>query len=111
MLEAEGITVLLNTTPANIKADEEGSFERRLVVFYQNVNGRDVAISGSHILLATGRTPNTDKLNLDAAGVEVDQRGHVIVDEKLTTSCSHIFAVSRRNPRCVSIQSVSFQYI
>lgn len=94
VLEAEGVTVLLNTTPANIKPDHQGGFEHKLVVFYQDLNGRNAAISGSHILLAAGRTPNTDKLNLSAAGVNVDDRGHIKVDDQLRTSQSHIFAVS-----------------
>ena len=41
----EGIHVLLNTTVANIKPDEEGAFERKIIVFYQNEQGRDVSTS------------------------------------------------------------------
>ncbi len=45
------------------------------------------------ILVATGRIPNTDALNLDKAGVEVDDRGFIKVDEQLRTSQKHIFAI------------------
>ncbi|RUX96310.1 mercuric reductase, partial [Mesorhizobium sp. M7D.F.Ca.US.004.01.2.1] len=57
--------------------------------------GKDIAVTfsagkppavGSHVLLALGRTPNTDDLGLDRAGVEVDKRGFVTVDDQLRTS-------------------------
>ncbi|KAK3711104.1 hypothetical protein LTR37_009891 [Vermiconidia calcicola] len=92
IVEAEGVRVVLNTTVANIKPDE-GTFEHKVIVFYPDKHGRDVALSGSHLLIATGRTPNTDTLNLEAAGVEVDARGHIKVDQKLQTNVSHIYAL------------------
>ncbi|MDT1109114.1 hypothiocyanous acid reductase MerA [Staphylococcus pseudintermedius] len=45
------------------------------------------------ILVATGRKPNTEGLNLEAAGVQLGQRGEVIVNDKLQTSVDHIYAV------------------
>lgn len=56
-------------------------------------------ISGSHLLLATGRRPNTDDLGLDRAGVKTDARGYVEVDETLRTSVPHIFAMGDCNGR------------
>jgi pyruvate/2-oxoglutarate dehydrogenase complex dihydrolipoamide dehydrogenase (E3) component len=53
--------------------------------------GRD-RLAGSHLLVATGRRPNTDGLNLDAAGVEVDERGYVPVDDHLRTSAEGVYA-------------------
>lgn len=85
--------MLLNTTVANIKPDNEGSFERKIIVFYQDKQGHDVALNGSHLLLATGRVPNTDMLNLQAAGVETDKTGHIKVDSKLQTNVPHIYAM------------------
>ena len=93
IIESEGTHVLLNTKVANIKRDDCGDFEKKVIVFYHNKQGRDVALSGSHLLLATGRTPNTDMLNLSAAGVEFDSRGSVKVDSKLQTAASHIYAM------------------
>ncbi len=56
-------------------------------------------ILGSHILLATGRRPNTDDLGLDKAGVAADKRGYIAVDERLETSAPGIFAMGDCNGR------------
>lgn len=56
-------------------------------------------IVGSHILLATGRRPNTDDLSLDKAGVAVDKRGYITVDERLETNVPGIFAMGDCNGR------------
>ena len=56
-------------------------------------------ILGSHILLATGRRPNTDDLGLDKAGVATDRRGYITVDERLETSVPGIFAMGDCNGR------------
>ncbi len=56
-------------------------------------------ILGSHILLATGRRPNTDDLGLDKAGVATDKRGYITVDERLETSVPGIFAMGDCNGR------------
>ncbi|KNY17225.1 mercuric reductase [Shinella sp. SUS2] len=56
-------------------------------------------ILGSHILLATGRRPNTDDLGLDKAGVAADKRGYITVDERLETSAPGIFAMGDCNGR------------
>jgi pyruvate/2-oxoglutarate dehydrogenase complex dihydrolipoamide dehydrogenase (E3) component len=50
-------------------------------------------ITGSHLLVAAGRTPNTSDLNLPASGVEVDDRGYIKVDEYLETSAPGIYAL------------------
>lgn len=56
-------------------------------------------IIGSHLLLATGRRPNTDDLGLDKAGVAVDKRGYITVDERLETNVRGIFAMGDCNGR------------
>src|SRR5262249_7622159 len=56
-------------------------------------------ITGSHLLLAIGRTPNTDHLGLAAAGVSVDARGFVTVDDELRTNVPWIFALGDCNGR------------
>jgi pyruvate/2-oxoglutarate dehydrogenase complex dihydrolipoamide dehydrogenase (E3) component len=50
-------------------------------------------LEGSHLLAAAGRTPNTDELNLDTAGVKTDKRGFVMVNERLETSVEGIWAL------------------
>ncbi|WP_296746912.1 FAD-containing oxidoreductase [Mesorhizobium sp.] len=68
--------------------------------------GKDIAVAfsadkppavGSHVLLALGRVPNTDDLGLDKAGVELDQRGFVVVDDQLRTSVPGIWAMGDCN--------------
>ena len=54
-------------------------------------------IAGSHLLLAVGRRPNTDDLGLDAAGVETDARGYIVVDDQLRTNVDHIWAMGDCN--------------
>ena len=61
------------------------------------VAGEKRSITGSHLLMATGRKPETEGLNLPAAGVEVDQRGFIAVNEYLQTSVPHIYAVGDVN--------------
>ena len=55
------------------------------------------AVEASHALLAIGRTPNTDTLGLDTAGVELDERGYVVVDDQLRTSVEGIWALGDCN--------------
>jgi pyruvate/2-oxoglutarate dehydrogenase complex dihydrolipoamide dehydrogenase (E3) component len=54
-------------------------------------------IVGSHLLLAVGRRPNTSDLGLDAAGVETDERGYIVVDDELRTSVPGIWALGDCN--------------
>ncbi len=57
------------------------------------------SVIGTHVLLAVGRRPNTDDLGLDQAGVTVDKRGYIIVDDELRTSVPGIWAVGDCNGR------------
>ena len=52
---------------------------------------------GTHLLVATGRTPNTDRLNPSAAGITVDDRGYIPVDERLETNVPGIYAIGDVN--------------
>ena len=54
-------------------------------------------ISGSHLLVAVGRLPNTERLGLESIGVDVDRRGNVIVDERLETNVTGVFALGDVN--------------
>jgi pyruvate/2-oxoglutarate dehydrogenase complex dihydrolipoamide dehydrogenase (E3) component len=51
------------------------------------------AIEGTHLLVAGGRTPNTDGIGLEEVGVETDERGHVKVNERLQTTAKDVWAV------------------
>ena len=56
-------------------------------------------VLGTHVLLAVGRTPNTNDLGLDRAGVATDQRGYIIVDDQLQTNVPGIWALGDCNGR------------
>jgi pyruvate/2-oxoglutarate dehydrogenase complex dihydrolipoamide dehydrogenase (E3) component len=89
ILESEGITVHLGA--GDISFARQGS---DIAVTF--TAGQAPAV-GSHVLLAVGRTPNTDDLGLDKAGVEVDKRGFIVVDDQLRTSVPGIWAMGDCN--------------
>ena len=55
------------------------------------------SIKGSHLLIATGRIPNTDDLGLDTAGINTDKKGYIQVNDRLQTNVNHIFALGDCN--------------
>jgi pyruvate/2-oxoglutarate dehydrogenase complex dihydrolipoamide dehydrogenase (E3) component len=61
--------------------------------------GRISRIAGSHVLVATGRRPNTDDLGVDKAGIATDARGYIQVDDQLRTNISGIWAMGDCNGR------------
>jgi pyruvate/2-oxoglutarate dehydrogenase complex dihydrolipoamide dehydrogenase (E3) component len=56
-------------------------------------------ISGTHLLVATGRTPNSDDLGCDAAGIELDGRGYIVVDDGYETTAKGVYAVGDATPQ------------
>lgn len=86
-LEAEGVTFELETEVERVGAEGDG------VVLDLRAAGRTERLHGSHLLVAAGRTPNTDDLGLEAAGVATDDRGHVTVDARLRTSAPGVWAL------------------
>jgi pyruvate/2-oxoglutarate dehydrogenase complex dihydrolipoamide dehydrogenase (E3) component len=90
---AEGIDVLLNAEVRSISwSDGRPSLE----VMGPDVDGRSL-LQASHLLVAAGRRPNTDGLDLAAAGIDPDERGFVVVDDRLSTSVAGIWAVGDVN--------------
>jgi pyruvate/2-oxoglutarate dehydrogenase complex dihydrolipoamide dehydrogenase (E3) component len=59
--------------------------------------GKQTTVEGSHLLIATGRRPNTDDLGLDMTGVKIDTKGFIEVDDSLQTSVPHIYAMGDCN--------------
>jgi pyruvate/2-oxoglutarate dehydrogenase complex dihydrolipoamide dehydrogenase (E3) component len=88
ILRKDGVEVLLNTEAQSIRQDESGG----VLLTVNEPDGEDT-LSGSHLLVAAGRPPNTDLLNLEAAGVETDKRGFVEVNERLETSVPGVYAM------------------
>jgi pyruvate/2-oxoglutarate dehydrogenase complex dihydrolipoamide dehydrogenase (E3) component len=90
-LEAEGIEVRLGAECLTVEKDGEA------VALGVACREGPPAASGSHLLLAVGRVPNTDDLGLEAAGIRTDARGYVEVDEGLRTSNPDVWALGDCN--------------
>jgi pyruvate/2-oxoglutarate dehydrogenase complex dihydrolipoamide dehydrogenase (E3) component len=89
--EAEGIEVRLNAKCLSVRKEASG-----LSIGVDCTEGAP-RVSGSHLLLAVGRVPNTDDLGLDKAGVKLDARGYIEVDGELRTSNPRVWALGDCN--------------
>ncbi len=88
ILREDGIEVLLNTTTSHAKKTADGGLELTV-----KTADEQRVITASHVLVATGRTPNTDMLNLEAAGVRMNKKGFIEVNERLETQTPGIYAI------------------
>ncbi len=93
ILEAEGIAVRTGAACINLAPHPDG-----VAVGLECEEGTPLA-TGSHVLLAVGRVPNTDDLGLDRAGVAVGEDGYITVDDHLRTSVPGIWALGDCNGR------------
>jgi pyruvate/2-oxoglutarate dehydrogenase complex dihydrolipoamide dehydrogenase (E3) component len=93
ILEREGIAVRTGATCIGLARHEDG-----VAVSVDCATGSPTS-TGSHVLLAVGRRPNTGDLGLDQAGVATDTRGYITVNEDLTTSVPGIWALGDCNGR------------
>lgn len=84
----EGIEV---TTGTKLVRVEGRSGE--VVRLHGTRGGAEVMIEGTHLLAAGGRTPNTEGIGLEKAGIEIDSRGHIRVNERLETTATGVWAV------------------
>jgi pyruvate/2-oxoglutarate dehydrogenase complex dihydrolipoamide dehydrogenase (E3) component len=87
VLQGDGIEVLLQTEATRVQAAAGG------VVLQLRGPAGDRTVAGSHLLVAAGRVPNSDGLNLGAAGVQVDARGFIRVSDRLETNVAGIYAL------------------
>jgi len=88
VLAEEGIDILLN---ARVKRVSGKSGDSVSVVIEQD--GMEKVLKGSHILVATGRKPNTEGLGLERTGVELTERGYIKVNERLQTTAPGVWAI------------------
>jgi pyruvate/2-oxoglutarate dehydrogenase complex dihydrolipoamide dehydrogenase (E3) component len=91
ILEHEDIQVRLNAKCISVSRRSEE------IVAHVDCETGAPEFSGTHLLLAVGRRPNTDGLGLEKAGVAVDERGYIVVDDQLRTSVPGIWAVGDCN--------------
>lgn len=91
ILETEGIEFRLNSECIKSK------YVNGKVIVQLDCSSSDKTVSGTHLLYAVGRKPNTDDLGLETAGVETDSRGYIKVDDQLRTNVPGIWALGDCN--------------
>src|SRR5213082_1308058 len=99
---SENIKTILESEGIKFRLDAECiGFEKRgdKVAVQVECSSGDKTVLGSHLLLAVGRVPNTDDLGLENAGIAVDQRGYIQVDDQLRTNVPGIYALGDCNGR------------
>ncbi len=91
ILTEDGVEILLEA-----KA-ESAAVSGKSVRLTVKVKGESRNLEGTHLLVATGRKPNTETLNLNAAGIVTDERGYITVNDKLETGVPGVYAVGDVN--------------
>ena len=88
IMREDGLEILLETKPVSVKQPFQGNIQLTV----QTKTG-ERTLNGSHLLMAAGRVPNTDWLNLDAAGIQTDKRSFIQANERLETNVPGIYAL------------------
>jgi pyruvate/2-oxoglutarate dehydrogenase complex dihydrolipoamide dehydrogenase (E3) component len=106
-LESEGIRFVLSAQTDRVAT------ERERIALSVRVGSSSLSLGGSHLLVATGRRPNSDDLGLDAAGVETDGRGFIRVNSRLETNVPGIWALGdiKGGPAFTHISYNDFQIV
>lgn len=92
-LEAEGVDIVLGAEVRRVSRNAEGTY-----TLTAQAGGAERRLRGTHLLVATGREPNTDDLNLEAAGLQPDERGYLPVNDRLQTAVRGIYALGDVHP-------------
>ena len=93
IMESEGITVRLNAKCLAVRRDGDA------IVAGVDCEQGPPEVRGSHLLVAAGRRPNTDGLGCERAGIELDKRGYIVVDDALRTNVDGVYALGDVNGR------------
>jgi pyruvate/2-oxoglutarate dehydrogenase complex dihydrolipoamide dehydrogenase (E3) component len=106
-LEAEGLSFLLNSRTSKAESEHAAT-----ILTVETPRGTQ-QVRGSHLLVATGRLPNTDDLGLEKAGVQRDKRGHIQVNGRLETNVPGIWALGdvKGGPAFTHISYNDFQIV
>lgn len=94
LLESEGVSFLLGAKVTRVE-QQDGQVRVQVAA----ADGAKHTLSGSHLLVAAGRVPNSDKIGADKAGLELDERGFIKVNDRLRTSVEGIYALGDVNGR------------
>ena len=88
ILTDEGIKIYTDANTSGFKKTKKGNIKATV-----SVAGEEQTITCSHVLMAVGRVPQTKALELDKTGVKVDDKGYIIVNDKLETNVKGIYAL------------------
>ncbi|QCX54242.1 dihydrolipoyl dehydrogenase [Elizabethkingia sp. JS20170427COW] len=88
VLKKQGMKFMLSTAVSGVERNGDA-----VTVTAKDKKGQDVTVEGDYVLVAVGRRPYTEGLGLENAGVELDERGRVKVNEHLQTNVSNIYAI------------------
>lgn len=102
-LSKRGVEIITGAAAKKIEQNED----YEIVVTYE-AKGKEQTVVSSDLLMAVGRAPRVDGLNLEAAGVEYSAKG-IPVDDNMRTNVSHIFAIGDVNARMMLAHVASFQ--
>ena len=91
IMQQDGVEVLLNAKVQRVT--KEGPQIKLAVLCGEDTGGEIRTLAGSHLLVATGRVPNSDTLNIAAASIAADTRGFIQVNAKLETNVTGIYAL------------------
>ncbi|MGE0130459.1 MAG: mercuric reductase [Blastocatellales bacterium] len=108
IMQEDGVEVLLNTEAVRVEQSGDGPIH----LTARTPEG-ERTITGSHLLTAAGRVPNTDALNLTASGVETDKNGFIKANERLETNVSGVYALGdvKGGPQFTHISYDDFRII
>lgn len=109
ILEREGIEVVLDAQPVNV----HGLSGDGVTVTARRAGGEEIKIQGSDLLVAVGRIANTADIGLDTAGVELDARGFIRVNERLETTAAGVWAIgeSAGSPQFTHVSVDDFRIV
>jgi pyruvate/2-oxoglutarate dehydrogenase complex dihydrolipoamide dehydrogenase (E3) component len=93
ILQEDGIDVRFKATATRVETSKRGQIQLTV-----GRDGGEATVKGSHLLIATGRRPNVDHLNLGAASVAMDEKGYVKVNDRLETNVPGIYAIGDIKP-------------
>jgi len=93
ILREDGIDLFLEARVAGAETESDD-----MIRMHVSTPDGDRTLTGSHLLVATGRLPATERLNLQAAGVATDARGYVVVDDRLETNVPGIYGIGDVKP-------------
>ena len=92
VLTETGIKIIMNASVNKISDTDNG-----VIVLFTDEPSGEQEIEGSAVLLATGRRPNTEALNLMSANIETDDRGYIKINDKLETTANNVWAIGDVN--------------